>query len=139
MRWYAFFLGLAALLSSPAAAERRTPPPAPAPRPAAPAQPQAAPAPAAVSIPVRVTARTLASICNENQGACLTYVLGAIDAHVAASIVNFGRTYICIPPQVTNQQIANVAVAFMRAHPEAQDSNAALVVIRGVTASYPCR
>jgi hypothetical protein len=139
MKWCAFFLGVDVLLSSPAAARPDAPPPAPAQRQAAPAQPQATPAPAGVSIPVRLTAKTLTSICNENQGACLTYVLGAVDASVAASVVNFGRTYICIPPEVTNQQVANVAIAFLRAHPEAQDSSAASVVIQGVTASYPCR
>lgn len=90
-------------------------------------------------MPVRATARALLGICNENQGACLTYVMGAVDAYVGTSIVNFGRAYVCIPPQVTNQQIANVAVAYLRTHPEMLDVNAALVVVQGVSASYPCR
>jgi hypothetical protein len=135
MRWSAFFLGLA-LLSGPAAAQTRSVP-APAPRQAAPAQAQ--PAPSGTMMPVRATARALTAICNENQGACLTYVMGAIDSYVGTSLVNFGRSYVCIPPQVTNQQVTNVAVAFLRAHPEMQDTNAALVVIQGISVSYPCR
>jgi hypothetical protein len=90
-------------------------------------------------MPIRASARALTAICAENQGACLTYVMGAIDAYVGTSVVNFGRAYICIPPQVTNQQITNIAIAYLRAHPEMQDVNAALVVIQGVSVSYPCR
>ena len=131
MRLSAFLLGLAALLPGTALAQPRR-----APAPAA-AQPQ--PAPTGTPMVVRATARLLGAICNENQGACIAYVTGAVDAYVGTSLVNFGRAYVCVPPQVTNQQITNVAVAFLRAHPELQDMNAALVVIQGVSASYPCR
>ena len=141
MRLCLCVLGLAALFAAPAgAAQKRAPAHAPTPvqQPTPQAAPTAAPAPG-LAMPVRVTARALLAICQENQGACLTYVLGAVDSYVASSVVNFGRPYLCFPPQVTNQQIANVAVAYMRAHPEAQDSNAGLVVIQGVATSYPCR
>jgi hypothetical protein len=144
MRVFACFLGLAAVASGPAVAQQRPAPPVqprlqqPAPAPVQPGPVRLAPAPAGPVMPIRMTARSLTAICNENQGACLTYVLGAVDAFDAASVVNFGRVYICLPPQVTNQQIANVAIAFLRAHPEAQDANAGLVVIQGVRASYPC-
>ena len=137
MRLCAFILGIAALLPSPAMAQARR---APAPVPAqAQRQAQPQPQPTGTPMPVRATARSLLAICNENQGACLTYVMGAVDSYVGTSIVNFGRAYVCIPPQVTNQQIANVAVMFLRAHPEMQDTNAALVVVQGISASYPCR
>ena len=129
MRLYALLLGLAALLPGSAVAQPRR-----APAPAA-----AQPAPTGTPMVVRATARSLTAICNENQGACIAYVTGAVDAYVGTSLVNFGRAYVCVPPQVTNQQITNVAVAFLRAHPEMQDMNAALVVIQGVSASYPCR
>ncbi|HEX4737885.1 MAG TPA: Rap1a/Tai family immunity protein [Allosphingosinicella sp.] len=133
-------LGLAALVATPAAARQtRAPARTPAPAPVQAPQPAPAPAQSGLAIPVRVTARALLGVCSENQGACLTYVLGAVDSYVASSVVNFGRPYLCFPPQVTNQQIANVAVAYMRAHPEAQDSNAGLVVIQGVATSFPCR
>jgi hypothetical protein len=138
MRRCAFILGFAALLSSPAAAQRSAPAPARAAPPAAPA-PAPAPAPGgSIGMPVRMSVRTLIGICNENHGACLTYVLGAIDAFVATSVVNYGQTYLCFPPAVTNQQVANVAIAFLRAHPEAPDANAALVVLQGVRTAFPC-
>lgn len=136
MKLSVLLVGLAALLSASATAQTPR-----APNPAAPAPRQATPAPAATGIPmpVRATVRALLGICNADQGACLTYVMGALDSYVGTSIVNFGRTYVCIPQQVTNQQVANVAVAYLRAHPDMQDMNAALVVVQGVSASYPCR
>jgi hypothetical protein len=134
MRACVFFLGLVALFAGPAAAQRPAPqrlapPPAPL---------QATPAPMPSTVPTRLTAKGLGLICNQNEGACLTYVLGAIDAFVATSIVNYGRTDLCFPAQVTNMQIAGVAIAYVRAHPEAQDRNAAIVVLSGVRASFPC-
>jgi hypothetical protein len=126
MRWSVFLLALAAALPGPTFAQARR-------------APTAAPAPTGTPMPVRATARALGAICNENQGACIAYVTGAVDAYVGTSLVNFGRAYVCVPPQVTNQQITNVAIVFLRAHPEMQDMNAALVVVQGVSASYPCR
>jgi hypothetical protein len=136
MKLSALLFGLAALLCAPAAAQARGA--APAPHQAATAPPQA-PAPTGTPMQVRATARALTAICNENEVACLAYVTGAVDAYVGTSVVNFGRAYVCIPPQVTNRQIANVAVAFLRAHPEMQDMNAALVVVQGISVSFPCR
>ncbi|MEA3001696.1 MAG: Rap1a immunity protein [Sphingomonadales bacterium] len=129
--------GLAAALAGPAAAAA-----APARAPAA-VPPQAQPAPAppaapAVQYPMRVSVRQLNAVCNENGAACLTYVLGVVDSYVTTSIANFGRPKLCIPVQVNNQQIVNTAVAYLRAHPGAQDVNAAIPVILGVQAAYPC-
>jgi hypothetical protein len=127
--------GLAAALAGPAAA-------APVGAPAA-LQPQAQPAPAppaapAVQYPTRVSVRQLNAVCSENGAACLTYVLGVVDAYVTTSIANFGRPKLCIPAQLNNQQIVNTAVAYLRAHPGAPDVNAAIPVILGVQAAYPC-
>ena len=135
MRACPCFLAFAVLLAGPAIAQRPAPPrlaPPPAPL-------QATPTPMPSTVPTRLTAKGLAAVCNQNEGACLTYVLGAIDAFVATSIINYGRTDLCFPAQVTNLQIAGVAIAYVRAHPEAQDRNAAIVVLQGVRASFPCR
>ena len=129
MRVSVLIPAVAALLASPAGAQRL----APAPVPVSPT-----PAPMPSTVPTRLTAKGLATICNQNEGACLTYVLGAIDAFVATSVVNYGRTDLCFPAQATNLQIAGVAIAYVRAHPEAQDRNAAMVVLQGVRASFPC-
>ena len=92
----------------------------------------------AQGLPTRVTARALDAICRENQAACLLYVMGAIDGVVAATIVGSGRNPLCIPGQVTNQQISHAAVRHIRAHPEEANSNAATVVIVALREAYPC-
>src|SRR3954464_6399936 len=83
MRLSALLLGVAVLVATPAIAQPRR---APAP---ASAQPQ--PVPTGTPMAVRATARSLGAICNENQGACIAYVTGAVDAYVGTSLVNFGR------------------------------------------------
>jgi hypothetical protein len=130
-------LGLAAVLTTPAAAAVQPRAPAPAARP-----PQVAPAPAPVQtpppvIPMRVSVTALNAVCNENAAACMTYVLGVVDGFVATTVSSFGRPYVCIPQQVSNQQLTNVAVAYLRAHPT-QHQDAGIAVIRAVQASYPC-
>jgi hypothetical protein len=130
MRSCAFLLASAALLAGPAAAE---------PRPPAPVRSAPVPIQQPVQIiPTRLTAKALSTICAQNEGACMTYVLGAIDAFAAMDVVNFNRIDLCFPPAATNLQIANVAIAYVRAHPEAQERNGAMVVLQGVRASFPC-
>ncbi|MDB5692391.1 MAG: Rap1a immunity protein [Alphaproteobacteria bacterium] len=137
MKFGSYLFGLAAALAGPAmAAQARAPAPAPV-------QPQgqAAPAPPAappVQYPTRVSVKQLTAVCGENGAACLTYVLGVVDSYVTTSIANFGRPHVCVPPQVSNQQVANTAIAYLRAHPGAPDANAAIPVILGVQAAYPC-
>lgn len=112
-------------------------PPAQGQRP--PAQAQGQPQrPAAPAVPTRVTARTLATLCGEDRNACLTYVLGAADAFSSA-LVAAGRPQVfCFPRGTTNDQIAQSAVRYLRARPQEGGSNAALVILAGLSATYPC-
>jgi hypothetical protein len=127
---------LAALLAAATAQAQQPAPrlPAPAPqRPAAQAQRTAAPA-----VPTRVTARTLTGLCGQDRSACLTYVLGSVDAF-ASALVAAGRPQVfCFPKGTTNDQIAQSAVAYLRAHPEEGGNNAALVILAGMGTRYPC-
>jgi hypothetical protein len=119
-----------AMLLTGAAAQAQAPARAPAPRLPAPA--------AAAQVPTRVTAKTLTALCGQDRSACLTYVLGAADAF-ASALVAAGRPQVfCVPRGTTNDQIAQTAVRYLRAHPEEQNSNAALVVLAGLKAGFPC-
>ena len=120
MRYYAFTAALAALLAGPAAAQ---------------------PSAATIRVPTRLTAKELRTICRRDERGCLDYVLGAVDSFVATSVVNSGRTDLCFPPSTTNAQIAGVAIAYIRAHPQAEeeDRNAAIMVLQGIRAAFPCR
>jgi Rap1a immunity proteins len=116
------------------------PPPAPArtaPQQAQPVQrPQ--PAPQGPHIPTRVNVRTLISLCGTDNGACLTYVLGAADAY-ASALVAAGRPQVfCFPAGTANQQIAQSAVQYLRARPQEGNNSAALGLLAAFSAIYPC-
>lgn len=122
-------LGMAAIVVI-GAAQAQPPAPRPAPRLPAPA--------AAVQVPTRVAARTLTDLCAQDRSACLTYVLGSADAF-ASALVAAGRPQVfCVPKGTTNDQLAQATVRYLRAHPEEGASNAAMVVLAGLKASYPC-
>jgi hypothetical protein len=110
-------------------------PPAQGQRSPAQAQPQR---PAAPAVPTRVTARTLTTVCGEDRNACLTYVLGSADAFSSA-LVAAGRPQVfCFPRDTTNDQIAQSVVRYLRARPQEGGNNAALVILSGLSATYPC-
>jgi len=107
---------------------------------------QTPPGPAAASqptsqgpnVPTRVTAETLTRLCGEDRSACLTYILGAADAFSAA-LTAAGRPQVfCFPQGTTNDDIARSVVTHLRAHPEEGRTNAALVILAGLTEAYGC-
>lgn len=108
-------------------------PPAPVQRPPAQAQRPAVPA-----VPTRVTARTLTALCGQDRNGCLTYVLGAADAFSSALVASGRPQVYCFPKGTTNDQIAQSVVRYLRAHPEEGGNNAALVIMAGLTAGFPC-
>lgn len=93
---------------------------------------------AAQGVPTRVTAGTLLQVCDESRPACLTYVMGAIDGVVATLVASGRRNPLCVPDNVNNQQVADAAAGYIRAHPEEASKNAATVVIVALTRLYPC-
>jgi hypothetical protein len=123
------------------AAQAQQPSPRPAQRPPAQAQrpaPQGRPQGQALRVPTRVTAQTLTAICGQDRTGCLTYVLGAVDAF-ASALVAAGRPQVfCFPAGTTNDQIAQSAVRYLRAHPEEGGNNAGLVILGALTSTYPC-
>jgi hypothetical protein len=129
----AMMLAGTAQAQQPAQRPQAQRPPAQAQRP--PAQAQRPPAPA---VPTRVTARTLTALCGQDRSGCLTYILGAVDSFSSA-LVAAGRPQVyCFPRGTTNDQIAQRVVAYLRARPQEGGNNAALVILAGLTASYPC-
>jgi hypothetical protein len=115
------------------------PPPGPVRPVPQPAQPVQRPgAPQGPRVPTRVTVRTLLSLCGADNGACLTYVLGAADAY-ASALVAAGRPQVfCFPTGTANQQIAQSAVQYLRARPQEGNNSAALGLLAAFTAIYPC-
>src|SRR4051812_21803453 len=89
-------------------------------------------------MPTRVTGKALAALCDADRNACIGYVVGAVDAFVATQIMHRGPVNFCLPPGVTNQQLAEVALMAIRSRPDLSDNNAATVVIVALVAAYPC-
>jgi hypothetical protein len=92
----------------------------------------------ALQVPTRVSARTLTTLCGQDRNGCLTYVLGAADAFASALVASGRPQVFCVPKGTTNDQIAQSVVRYLRAHPEEGGNNAALVILAGLSASYPC-
>jgi hypothetical protein len=111
----------------------------PAPRPAqrAPAQAQR-PQPQSPGVPTRVNVRTLTALCAQDRNGCLTYVLGATDAFASALVASGRPQVFCFPNNTTNDQIAQAVVRYLRAHPEEGGSNAALLILAGLSSAFPC-
>lgn len=110
----------------------------PAPLAQRPPAPQPRPVQTGPQIPTRVTARTLVGLCGQDNGACLTYVLGAADAY-ASALVAAGRPQVfCFPQGTTNQQIVQSSVQYLRARPQEGNLNGALALLSAFTTIYPC-
>ncbi|MFL6859111.1 MAG: Rap1a/Tai family immunity protein [Allosphingosinicella sp.] len=98
----------------------------------------AAPA-AAQTMPTRASGRVLSGICDANRDSCLAYVVGAVDAFVATQWVNGARLPFCIPAGVTNEQLTQASVRYLRFHPERLDANAATLVVLALRDTFPCQ
>src|SRR4051812_28023048 len=80
-------------------------------------------------MPTRVTGKALAALCDADRNACIGYVVGTVDAFVATQIMHRGPVSFCLPAGVTNQQLAEVALAAIRSRPDLGDNNAATIVV----------
>ncbi|HEX2764772.1 MAG TPA: Rap1a/Tai family immunity protein [Allosphingosinicella sp.] len=103
------------------------------------AQPPAAKPPAAqATIPTRLTAKLLSDLCAQDRAACLGYVVGSTDSWAGALAAAGRPQVICIPAGVTNDQITQVTVRYVRAHPEEGGVNAAVVIFAALKSAFPC-
>ena len=78
------------------------------------------------------SANDLYSMCEGQSVACAGYVAGMADAFVRDGTL-------CLPPtNVTTRQLADVVMAYLRAHPEARGYSAASVGHVAFTQMFPC-
>src|SRR3954468_20519847 len=93
----------------------------------------------AQTMPMRGSGRVLSGLCDANRDACLAYVVGAVDAYIATLWVSGTRLPFCIPAGVTNEQLTQVSLRYLRIHPERIDANAATLVVLALRDAYPCQ
>ena len=128
MKFLWFAAAAAAMIETPVPAQTAGPAPQ-AQRPA----PNPSPA-----VPMRVTAQGLIALCAQERVACLGYIIGTSDAFAATLFASRRPQIFCVPQGITNDQIGQTVMAYVRAHPEEAQTSAALVVIAGLAASYRC-
>lgn len=75
------------------------------------------------------------SVSDSAAVACLNYVGGLRDG---LAIASEGKSAICMPPGVTNGQLARVFAKWGHEHPELLHEHKAVGVIRALAASFPC-
>jgi hypothetical protein len=81
------------------------------------------------------------SVVQRDGALCFGYILGVSDAMQAAQAsggaVVFGWRA-CLPPSTMAKAVRDVAVHFLIAHPEVQQSSASGIVAKALSDAYPC-
>jgi Rap1a immunity proteins len=80
------------------------------------------------------------SAVERDNALCFGYVVGVSDAMQAAQATGgalFGWQA-CLPPSTTAEQVMEVAVRFLIAHAEAQQSSASGLVAKALSDAFPC-
>ena len=79
-----------------------------------------------------------------NQTICTTYVMGVYDAYKAMQDFseikeNDQKTGICDPTSVTSQQLTDIALKYVKEHPESRHYIAARLIIIAIKIAFPCK
>jgi Rap1a immunity proteins len=80
------------------------------------------------------------SVVLRDNALCIGYIIGISDAMQAAQATGgalFGWQA-CLPPSATAEQVTEVAVRFLIAHPEAQQSSAGDLIAKALSDAFPC-
>jgi hypothetical protein len=76
----------------------------------------------------------------EKRKSCAMYICGMIDGWAAEYIITGKKLYrICLPKNVTCDQLAIAVTEHLQAHPESQKSGGGGVVGYGLQLAYPCK
>jgi Rap1a immunity proteins len=85
----------------------------------------------------RVGGNDLFKFCSANPDlTCLAYTVAIADALSAPNVINGYRA--CIPLSVTNGQVRDVVLLYMKQHPEKRHYGAAGLVAGALAEAFPC-
>ena len=73
-----------------------------------------------------------------NWGFCRGYVIGTIDALIAQPAIERTKPTFCTPERATVGQMADVAISYMKEHPEERANGAASIVWVAMMTAFPC-
>jgi hypothetical protein len=81
------------------------------------------------------------SCSKQSQAYCGGYIIGVFDA--AVPVLNTGADVdgfkFCAPIEVTQGQITDIVVNYLRANPQFRHFNAASLTLSALSKAYPCR
>lgn len=93
-----------------------------------------------------ISGNELHEMCAKDAGidfslSCTLYVLGVADtmrvmSRVTTPIANF--KHICVPSGATSGQLTDVAIKYLRDHPEKRHLGAMVLVINAIREAFPC-
>ena len=75
-----------------------------------------------------------------SEGYCEGFIVGVLSAHLSPWVVNLqqGRTYFCIPPNVTFKQMAEIVQKYLAENPSRHRYNATNTIWTAATEAFPC-
>ena len=73
------------------------------------------------------------------QAFCLGYVTGASDVDGAEGAAFPERRRSCVPDSVSNGQLKDVVVKYLKDNPEERHILAAILVVKSVAKAFPCK
>ena len=78
------------------------------------------------------------SLENPARAFCLGYIVGALEGWHHATVMHRGTPSLCNTQSLTNQQIADIAIIYLRDHPEIRPLNASSIVALLFFDKFPC-
>ena len=82
----------------------------------------------------------LHGLCQQRLDVCTIYIQGVIDGHFAAIIRTSRDLAYCIPVSSTPDQVRDVVVQYLTAHPESRHELAGQLILRALAGAWPqCR
>ncbi len=69
---------------------------------------------------------------------CFGYIQGAGDAFTASKGIEKAAPLYCLPAQATVGQVFDVAMAYLRGHPEKRQYDASSITLAALVEAFPC-
>ena len=73
------------------------------------------------------------------QGICFGYITGAADVDAMDGAVFPEHRHTCVPDVVTNGQLIDVVIKYLKAHPEERHLASGVLIIKAIAKAFPCK
>ncbi|MEP5188127.1 MAG: Rap1a/Tai family immunity protein [Marinomonas sp.] len=73
-----------------------------------------------------------------HQSYCIAYVVGSVDALTSAQTIDGFPTIICVPENVSSNQLKDIVLLYLEKHPEDRHLGGSTIVMVAVAKAFPC-